>query len=383
MDCSYFDAGVCRSCTLMGTPYEAQLATKQASAAASLSQHVPAHVWTQPFPSRESAFRNKAKLVVGGHPGAVTLGILDGTAHGVDLRECGLYEPGLQAVIPPLAELVDHLRLLPYDVRRARGELKHVLLTHSGTGGTMVRFVLRSTAQLSRIRDVLPRIPEHLPDVRVVSANLQPEHKAIIEGPQEIVLTGANSIPLDVADVRLHLRPNTFFQTNTAVAQGLYEQARDWCAQVQPRVIWDLYCGVGGFALALAAPDREVLGVEIAPEAIASARRSVRELPEGSGMIRFEVGDALDVIGQPGWPAADLVVLNPPRRGVGAELCAELERRAPETIIYSSCHPASLARDLDLLAGYEVGAARLFDMFPQTTHCEVMLLLRRRPASAV
>ncbi|HRC42067.1 MAG TPA: 23S rRNA (uracil(1939)-C(5))-methyltransferase RlmD [Tetrasphaera sp.] len=383
MDCSYFDAGVCRSCTLMGTPYEAQLATKQASAAASLSQHVPDHLWTHPYASRESGFRNKAKLVVGGHPGAVTLGILDGTAHGVDLRECGLYEPGLQAVIPPLAELVDHLRLLPYDVRRARGELKHVLLTHSGTGGTMVRFVLRSTAQLSRIRDVLPRIPEHLPDVRVVSANLQPEHKAIIEGPQEIVLTGANSIPLDVADVRLHLRPNTFFQTNTAVAQGLYEQARDWCAQVQPRVIWDLYCGVGGFALALAAPDREVLGVEIAPEAIASARRSVRELPEGPGMIRFEVGDALDVIGQPGWPAADLVVLNPPRRGVGAELCAELERRAPETIIYSSCHPASLARDLDLLAGYEVGAARLFDMFPQTTHCEVMLLLRRRPASAV
>ncbi len=383
MDCSYFDAGVCRSCTLMGTPYEAQLATKQASAAASLSQHVPARVWTHPFASRESGFRNKAKLVVGGHPGAVTLGILDGTAHGVDLRECGLYEPGLQAVIPPLAELVDHLRLLPYDVRRARGELKHVLLTHSGTGGTMVRFVLRSTAQLSRIRDVLPRIPEHLPDVRVVSANLQPEHKAIIEGPQEIVLTGANSIPLDVADVRLHLRPNTFFQTNTAVAQGLYEQARDWCAQVQPRVIWDLYCGVGGFALALAAPDREVLGVEIAPEAIASARRSVRELPEAPGMMRWEVGGALHVMAQRACPAADLVVLNPPRRGVGAELCAELERRAPETIIYSSCHPASLARDLDLLAGYEVGAARLFDMFPQTTHCEVMLLLRRRPASAV
>ena len=376
MQCDYFDAGACRSCAWMGTPYDRQLADKQATSARTLARQVPAAVWERPVTSAESAFRNKAKLVVGGAPGEVTLGILDGTRRGVDLRACGLYEPGLAAAIPTLADFVDELRLLPYDVPKARGELKHLLVTHSPGGELMVRFVLRGTRQLPRIADGIPELLRRLPQATVVSANLQPEHKAVLEGPEEIVLTDTTSLPMDLGGVRLHLRPNSFFQTNTAVTIELYHQAREWISDIAPRVVWDLYCGVGGFGLYAAAPGRVVRGVETSADAITSAQRSAAELTN-AGDIDFVAGDAAISPWERRWPAADLVILNPPRRGIDTRLAADLVRERTAYVLYSSCNPSTLARDIDALAGYRVMRARLFDMFPQTAHSEVLVLLAR------
>lgn len=376
MDCDYFDAGRCRSCALMHRPYADQLADKHAAAQATLSAYAGAEVWREPFASRESGFRNKAKLVVGGHPGEVTLGILDGHQGGVDLRECGLYETGLAQALPRLGELVDDLRLLPYDVRKARGELKQLLVTHSPDGELMVRFVLRSTRQLARIADALPDLPARVGAVAVASVNLQPEHKAILEGPEELVLSPTATLAMDLGEVRLHLRPNSFFQTNTAVARGLYRQARAWIDGINPSVVWDLYCGVGGFALYVAAPGRVVRGAEISADAIASARLSAADLG-GAGDLDFATGDAARLPGELGWPTPDVVVLNPPRRGVESRLAAHLEQGGPAYVLYSSCNSASLARDLALMPSYRVQRAQVFDMFPQTTHSEVLVLLQR------
>ncbi|HEX6056502.1 MAG TPA: hypothetical protein VFY98_11885 [Intrasporangium sp.] len=133
LQCDYFDHGRCRSCTLMGMPYAAQLASKQERCTAALAEVAPSVTWLPAVVGLESAFRNKANLVVAGRAGAVTLGILDDAARGVDLRECGPYEPGLARTFPVLAGYIDSLRLEPYDVPARRGQLKYLVVTHSPT----------------------------------------------------------------------------------------------------------------------------------------------------------------------------------------------------------------------------------------------------------
>src|SRR5690606_2956169 len=116
-------------------------------------------------------------------------------------------------------------------------------------GQLMVRFVLRSPGQLPRVRELLEPLGAALPGTRVVSVNLQPEHKAVLEGAEELVLTAEATLPMRLGPVTLHLRPQSFFQTNTTVAAALYRQAQEWVGQAAPGSLWDLYCGVGGFAL--------------------------------------------------------------------------------------------------------------------------------------
>lgn len=191
MQCDYFDAGVCRSCTLMGVPYAAQLAAGQAQVAETLARHVAPEAWSPAQPSAESRFRNKAKLVVGGRKGSPTLGILDAGGQGVDLRHCGLHEEPLHQAVLTLAELLADSGLTPYDVPARQGELKHLLVTVSPDAELMVRLVLRSPGQLRRVAELLGPLHAALPGTRVVSVNLQPEHKAPSPCITGMILTSA------------------------------------------------------------------------------------------------------------------------------------------------------------------------------------------------
>ena len=382
--CGYFEAGGCRSCTQLPVPYAEQLVAKEAATRAALAD-VPvdptAPGWEDAAASREEGFRNKAKMVVGGTVEEPTLGILDPRGHGVDLRHCGLHEPGLHAALPVLADHVRLAGLTPYDVPGRRGELKHLLVTVSPDGELMVRWVLRSTESLPRLRKHLPWLLERLP-VSVASANIQPEHKAVLEGPEEVLLTDQATLAmrLDVPGhpVVLQLRPQSFFQTNTAVATELYATARRWVGDLAPSRVWDLYSGVGGFALHLAAaPEdgRRVTGVEISAEAVEGARRAARLADLRAD---FVAGDAVAWATTTDEPRPDLLVVNPPRRGLGADLAGWVEASGVPWVLYSSCHSGSLARDLAAMPSYSLQRGRVLDMFPQTTHHEVLVLLRRR-----
>lgn len=384
LDCAHFTAGECRSCTWLGRVYDDQLAAKLAATRALVD--APGLVWEPPVASRPDGFRNKAKMVVAGTADAPTLGILDPRGGGVDLRDCALHTPGIIAALPVLAELVTRAELTPYDVAAElpvsqRGEVKHVLVTESPDGELMVRLVLRSTAVEARVRKHLPWLQERLPSLRVLTINVQPGHRAVLEGDREVVLTDADTLPMRMgaagAGITLHLRPRSFFQTNTDVAAALYREAVAWAADLAPRRVLDLYCGVGGFALHLAAPGREVTGIEISDDAIASAERS-RDEAALPGEIRFAVGDAT-APGHAGLLAgSDLVVVNPPRRGLGSALARRIEESGVPHVLYSSCNPETLARDLADLASYTPVRGRLLDMFPQTPHAEVLVLLERR-----
>jgi len=356
----------------MGVEYDTQLAGKVTHAEALLAPWADAQ-WLPPAASAPEAFRNKAKMVVGGRVDAPTLGILDAQQRGVDLQACGVLAGGLRAAFPAITAFITRAALVPYDIPARRGELKNVLLTESPDRRLMLRFVVRSTETLGRIRKHLPSLLAELPQLAVVTANLLPAHKAVLEGDEEVLLTADETLAMRLDDVVLHLRPGSFFQTNTAIAAGLYRQARDWLDEVSPATVWDLYCGVGGFALHVAAPGRRVLGIEVNAPAIESARLSAAEA--GLTGVEFRVGDATAVGGA---EAPDAVIVNPPRRGLGAELCATLENSQVETVVYSSCNAETLARDLAAMPSLRPTRIRVFDMFPQTTHYEVMVLLTRR-----
>jgi len=422
VQCPHFDAGRCHSCTLLDVAYPTQVREKEQHVAALLASYDDI-AWLPPVTSAESGFRNKAKMVVSGTIEDPVLGILGSSGpyagRGIDLTDCGLYPPQLQDAFPALRELVTRARIQPYDVepqapaadgvprrRRVtardtarRGELKHILVTLSPDGELMVRFVLRSQEPVARIRKHLPWLQTALPQLAVASVNIQPAHAAVLEGDLEIVLTDRQTLPMRVDGVTLHLRPQSFFQTNTDVAAALYRQARSWVDDVRPASLWDLYCGVGGFALHCAAPGRAVTGVEISVEAIASATTTRDDLaaasPQGAAAmagVELLAADATAfATAHPGrgvshsgaGAAPELVIVNPPRRGIGSDLARWLEHSAVGHVLYSSCNATTLAKDLADMPSLRPRRARLLDMFPQTAHYEVLVLLERDPRSGI
>ncbi|CAA0246117.1 23S rRNA (uracil(747)-C(5))-methyltransferase RlmC [Klebsiella oxytoca] len=374
MHCALYDAGRCRSCQWLELPVSQQLADKMADLRTLLAD-APVADWCAPVCGPESGFRNKAKMVVSGSVERPLLGMLHRDGAPEDLTDCPLYPPGFAPVFAALKPFIARAGLTPYNVARRRGELKYILLTESRLdGGMMLRFVLRSETKLAQLRAALPELQALLPQLQVITANIQPVHMAIMEGEREIFLTDQQALAENFNGVPLWIRPQSFFQTNPVVASRLYATARDWVRQLPVNHMWDLFCGVGGFGLHSATPEMRLTGIEIAPEAIACAKQSAAEL--GLNNLHFQALDSTQFATGEG-DIPDLVLVNPPRRGIGDGLCAYLSRMEPEFIIYSSCNARTMAKDIARLAGYRIERVQLFDMFPHTAHYEVLTLLVR------
>ena len=372
MQCALYDAERCRSCQWIKQPVDEQLADKMADLRTLLADF-PISSWCAPVSGPEQGFRNKAKMVVSGSVEKPLLGMLhrDGTPE--DLTDCPLYPETFAPVFTALKPFIARAGLTPYNVARKRGELKYLLLTESQQDGSMMlRFVLRSTTKLAQLRAALPWLQEQLPQLKVITVNIQPVHMAIMEGAQEIFLTEQQALAENFNGVPLWIRPQSFFQTNPSVASALYATARDWVRALPVNHMWDLFCGVGGFGLHCATPEMTLTGIEIAPEAIACAKQSAAEL--GLEKLHFQALDSTQfATAQADIP--QLVLVNPPRRGIGKTLCDYLSQMGPEYIVYSSCNAQTMAKDFTHLSGYRVEKVQLFDMFPHTAHYEVLTLL--------
>ena len=419
VDCSYFDAGLCRSCTLLPVPMSTRVESQQAEVADLLapfwaageegaagesgaaqeeerSARTTEQNWLPPVVGPESGFRIKVKMVVAGTTEHPTLGILDEDGAGIDLTDCPLYPESIHTVIRTLPWLIKRAQVPPYNVRKRKGQLKHVIVTAGDDNRVMVRFVLASQSALPRLQEHLPAFMDACEEVEVfsASANINPVHTAIIEGDEEIALHGPQWLPVTQGRVQLKVRPQSFVQTNTAVASGLYEQVREWVANAEvaassngPHLtVWDLFCGVGGFALHVAGPGRQVTGVEVAPAAVESARDVARELARGAERdaageddlgLNFICGDAAQWARQQ-TQVPDVLIVNPPRRGMGEDMAGWVEQSGIPHVIYSSCNPRTLAADLKKMPGYRIEQARFLDMFPHTSHAEVVVRLARQ-----
>lgn len=372
MHCAQYMAGRCRSCQWLDKPYPQQLADKQHHLEDLLACHTVTQ-WLTPIFGRESAFRNKAKMVVSGSVERPLLGMLhrDGTA--VDLCDCPLYPASFAPVFTVLKTFIARAGLTPYNVARKRGELKFLLLTESTyRGELMLRFVLRSETKLAQLQAALPWLQQQLSQLAVISANIQPVHMAILEGEREIPLTEQQALPEQFNQVPLFIRPQSFFQTNPQVAASLYATARQWVRELSISSMWDLFCGVGGFGLHCAGPETQLTGIEISAEAIACARQSAEQL--GLKNVSFAALDSTRFATAEA-QVPQLVLVNPPRRGMGAELCDYLAQMGPEFILYSSCNAETMAKDISRLTGYRIERVQLFDLFPHTAHYEVLIQL--------
>ncbi|GAA3609301.1 23S rRNA (uracil(747)-C(5))-methyltransferase RlmC [Gibbsiella greigii] len=374
MHCALYTAGNCRSCQWLEKPYPQQLADKQQHLQNLLAQH-PVAQWLAPVTGPQAAFRNKAKMVVSGSVERPLLGILQRDGTPADLCACPLYPASFAPLFPLLKTFIARAGLTPYNVARKRGELKYLLLTESThSGGVMLRFVLRSETKLAQLRAALPWLQQQLPQLKVISANIQPVHMAIMEGEREIPLTEQQALEEQFNQVPLYIRPQSFFQTNPQVAARLYATARDWVRALGVSSMWDLFCGVGGFGLHCADRDTQLTGIEISAEAIACARQSAQAL--GLRKVGFQALDSTRFATAEG-QVPQLVVVNPPRRGIGQALCEYLNAMAPDYLLYSSCNAQTMASDIALLPGYRLVRVQLFDMFPHTAHYEVLALLVR------
>ena len=382
--CEYFSSGQCASCTLMRTPHDAQVREARDRLHSLLAHAVtPATVWEEPLVSAPWGFRTKAKMMVRGTANAPVFSF-PGTHEGVDLADCPLYPALVTDVLESARALIRRAQVPPYNLDKRRGEIKYVLVTASPTEA-MVRLVLRSTAALDRIREHLALLD---PRVSVVSANIHPEHEALIEGAEEIHLAGADRLRLPIGGIDVDVLPRSFTQTNTAVASELYAQVARWILDAGAHTVWDLYCGVGGFALSIAYEARargahmDVTGIEITNEAIESAQGSAKRhgfagaAPGPSVRVRFETADATDWARRQA-TLPDAIVVNPPRRGIGEALSRYLNDSGVRTIAYSSCNPETLAADLARMPNYRIARARLIDMFPHSAHNEALVLLSR------
>ena len=302
IDCHHYQKGDCRSCQWLDMPYEQQLAKKEEHLKQQLAKlDCDNLIWHPPFYSSESAFRNKAKMVVSGAVERPILGILqdpNDPQSAVDLCDCPLYPQRFAELFPILKDFIGRAGLVPYNVAKQKGELKYILLTESQhTKKLMLRFVLRSETKLPLIQREFAGLLEKLPQLEVVSVNIQPQHAAILEGEKEIFLTNQHTLLESFNGIPLFIRPQGFFQTNPLVAQGLYATAQDWVQDLPITKLWDLFCGAGGFGLhcAKALQDKhqqevELIGIEISPSAIQAATQSAQVL--GLNNVKFQSLDA-------------------------------------------------------------------------------------------
>ncbi|QLB20290.1 23S rRNA (uracil(747)-C(5))-methyltransferase [Vespertiliibacter pulmonis] len=387
LDCPHFDAGECTSCQWLEIPYPQQIEQKIADLKRLVQPYfLPTSEMLSPVLSPISHFRNKAKMVVSGSVEKPILGILtdpNDPQTAVDLTDCLLYPATFQHLFPILKIFIGRAGLVPYNIARRRGELKYILLTQSEYNqSVMIRFVLKSELKRPLVERELPFLLAQLPENSVVSLNIQPQHSAVLEGEQEIFLTPQRVLEEYFNQIPLFIRPQGFFQTNPSVAKQLYATAQHWAEDLPITHFWDLFCGVGGFGLHCLTslqkknPKASLTGIEISVSAIESATQSAQKL--GLRNIHFDSLDSAQFALNHHGYVPELVIVNPPRRGIGKPLAEFLNQLGSTYLIYSSCNAQTMAKDFAVLTHYELVKIQLFDMFPHTAHYEVLTLLVRK-----
>ncbi len=362
----------------MERPYPEQLSAKASKVLQDLAFMGPLKL--EPTVSSPlQGFRNRAKMAVTGSVEEPKIGLhgeqdLDA---GRELLSCPIHHPRLNEVIEALPGFLASFRIEPYRIRERRGELKGIIAFYSPQSHEMyLRFVLRSQECIARLRKMAPELQARFPFLVCLSANLQPIPHAILEGPEEIFLTESRTIVHQLGKLRMTLAPQAFVQTNVEVAARLYDTAAGWISEIQPQRAMELFCGQGAFSLAAASSAGSWLGVEVNSDAVRQANLTAQSL--GFSHVKFHCADAAQVGAEMREFSPELVLVNPPRKGLGAA-ASLISASLPRDLIYSSCNSESLAADLRVLGSdYGVKRAQVFDLFPHTEHFETLVWLSRR-----
>jgi len=372
-------SGVCGGCALMSLAYPAQLAWKHGQVAQQLAKDpalASAPIDACVASPVTTGYRNQAKYVYGRtQPGArPVLGAFARRGHEVvDLAGCRVVEPVLDEARAALLGILRDKDVEPFDEIRRTSALRYVVMRANGLGKVMVTLV-SARADWQQGKEVADAFAAACPAVISVVLNLNASAGNTIFGEEERLLLGQATLEDCIGEVSVRLDSRSFFQTNRGVASMIY---RDLVAAVPRGVVRavDVYSGAAPIALSLAPVAAEVLAIEENSDATRAAAAFIAEHGGVAGRVRMVTGDAARCLAEIG--AADLVVVNPPRKGCAEAVLAAIVRLRPRLLAYLSCDPETLARDLAgiVAAGAHITRITPYDMMPHTPHVETLALL--------
>ena len=379
-------AGPCGGCSLRHLDYAAELRAKQESVLDAFRRigglEVPV---LDILPSPEvDRYRNKVQFPVGvDKNGAPCIGFYAGRTHRiVPCPDCKLQPGVLNEIGNALCAFFAQQGIRPYDEQSGKGLVRHIFLRRGAHSGQIMVCLVCTRAKLPHAEQLCTALREQFPAISTILLNVNAKNTNVILGGENHILYGPGYIEDTLCGVPVRLGPLSFYQVNTLAAERLYGVAAQYAQLTSDDALLDLYCGMGTIGLSMAERCRELIGVEIVPEAIESAKANAARMGETvAAKSRFFCADA----GQAATQLAaeglhpDIVMLDPPRKGCDEATLSAVVRMAPRRVVYVSCNPATAARDAAWLEknGYHAEKVQPVDLFPRTKHVETVVLLSK------
>ena len=371
----------CGGCQLQHMSYEGQLKAKEKQVSDVLQrigklENVKVH----PVIGMENPwrYRNKAQVPIGENEGGLIGGFYQQRSHQIiDMKACIIQQEKNDEVVKGVKEICNINGVRAYDEQKHKGELRHIMARYGLKSGEVMVVLVTRTNELTGKKKIIEEIVKRIPGVKSIVQNINSKKTNVIFGDETKVLWGEEVIYDSIGDIKFAISARSFYQVNPEQTKVLYDKALEYADLTGEENVIDAYCGIGTISLFLAQKARKVYGVEIVPEAIEDAKKNA-EL-NGISNVEFAVGEAETVI--PEWyengVVADVLVVDPPRKGCDEKLLQTIINMKPKKVVYVSCNPATLARDLRVLedGGYQTVEVQPVDMFPQTMHVECVAKL--------
>lgn len=380
-------AGPCGGCSLRHLDYQAELKAKEASVADAFRRIGGLDVAIQPIlPSPEvDRYRNKVQYPVGRDKnGHLCIGFYAGRSHRiVPCADCKLQPAILNEIGGALCGLLEQYGIEPYNEESGKGLVRHIFLRRGAHSGQIMVCLVCTRSKLPHADEILKQLCSRFDTIATVLINVNREKTNVILGTENHILYGPGFIEDTLCQVPVRLGPLSFYQVNTPGAEQLYTVAASYADPGPDDLLLDLYCGMGTIGLSMANRCRELIGVEIIPEAIESAKanaaRMGMNIATKSRFFCADAGAAASRLASEGL-APDIIVVDPPRKGCDQATLSAIVQMAPRRLVYVSCNPATAARDAAILAkaGYQVEKVQPVDMFPRTGHVECVISLSQQ-----
>ena len=327
-------------------------------------------------------YRNKAQFPVGRNKeGKIVTGFYAGRTHAIiENRDCALGIPENKDVLDRVIAHMEKYNIAPYDEVTGKGLVRHIFVRYGFFTGELMVCLIINGQDLPHQRELVEKLCE-IPGMTSISLNMNKKRSNVILGDKVKTIWGKEYITDKIGDISYEISPLSFFQVNPQQTWKLYSKALEYADLHGEETVWDLYCGIGTISLFLAQKAKFVRGVEIVPAAIEDAKRNAQI--NHIENVEFFVGKAEEVLPreyEKNGVYADVIVVDPPRKGCDAMLLKTILKMQPKRVVYVSCDSATLARDLRFLCdnGYELKKVCGVDQFPQTVHVETVVLLSQQ-----
>ena len=327
-------------------------------------------------------YRNKAQFPVGRNKeGRIVTGFYAGRTHAIiENRDCALGIPQNKDVLDRVIAHMEKYNIAPYDEATGKGLVRHIFVRYGFFTGELMVCLIINGQDLPHQRELVEKLCE-IPGMTSISLNMNKKRSNVILGDKVKTIWGEDYITDKIGDISYEISPLSFFQVNPKQTWKLYSKALEYADLHGEEIVWDLYCGIGTISLFLAQKAKFVRGVEIVPAAIEDAKRNAQI--NNIENVEFFVGKAEEVLPreyEKNGVYADVIVVDPPRKGCDEMLLKTILKMQPKRVVYVSCDSATLARDLRFLCdnGYELKKVCGVDQFPQTVHVESIVLLSHK-----